>query len=499
MKKIATGKEARRKLISGANKVADIVGSTMGPSGRNVVFGTQYQTPTVTNDGFLSGVQVQLEDKIEQLGADLINVGTGRTNTTVRAGRTTTTVLSQALINQYGFSKNPMRVREKLLEEVEEVCRMLDEVKIPVEGIDEIRHIATVASESEDIGRMIADLVDKIGKDGVVDVQESQEPSIIIERVKGLRVEEGYLSPYMINNERGEAVIEDAHVLVTSEKITSIKELLPTIEKIAKAGIKKLVLVCDGVDSVSLGTFIQNKMQGNFEVIAMKLPSDSKQETALDIATVTGGEVFSPSTGMMLKDFVVEDLGRADRVVMKDTSTTFIGGKGNVTDAVAHLKTLDQSYKRDKRIANLMGGVAIIKVGASTDTEMKYLRMKIDDAVSEAQAAIAEGVVEGGGVALYRISLLLPRKSLLRKALQAPVRKIIENSESNVFLTLLRLGLYSDMGYDAKSREIVNMFEKGILDPVKVTKSVLRNAVSCAGIFITTDAVISKEYETTKN
>lgn len=499
MKKIATGKQARKKLIKGANIVANIVGSTMGPQGRNVVFGTQYHTPTVTNDGFLSGIQVQVEDGIEQLGADLVNVGTGRTNVAVRAGRTTTTVLSQALINEYGFSKSPMQVRKKLLEEVEVVCDMLDEVKIPIEGIEDIRHIATVASESEDIGNMIADLVNEIGKEGVVMVEESQEPSITIERVKGLQVEEGYLSPYMVNNELGEAVIEDAKIFVTTNKIDNIKDFLPVIEKVVASGQRKLVIVCDGMDSVSLGTFIQNKMTGHFEVIALKLPSEGKNEMAQDIATVTGATLFSPTTGKTTKDFTVDDLGKADKVVMKEKTTTFIGGKGKTAEAIEYLKTLDQSFKRDKRIANLMGGIAVIKVGASSDTEMKYLKMKIDDAVIEAQAAIADGIVEGGGVALYRISKQLPKDFLIRKALQAPIRKIIKNSGKYPSWVLTIMDMFKDQGYDASSRTLVNMFDSGIVDPVKVTKAVVRNAVSCASIFITTDTVITKDYDTPKN
>ena len=497
MKKIATGKEARKKLLSGANKVANIVGSTMGAQGRNTVFGTQYHTPTVTNDGFLSGIQVQLEDGIEQLGADLINVGTGRTNTAVRAGRTTTTVLSQALINQFIYTKYPMKIRKQLLEEVELVCDMLDNMKTPIDGIDDIRHIATVASESKEIGNMIADLVQEIGVEGVVAVQESQDPSITIERVKGLQVEEGYFSPYMINTENGEAVLDDAYILITTNKIDNIRDFIPVLEKIGKT-TRKLVLVCDGIDSVSLGTMIQNKMQGNFEIIAMKLPTDGKETFAQDIATVTGGKVVSPSTGIMMKDFEVEMLGRADSVVMKEKTTTFIGGKGNTAEAIAQLKSLEQSHKRDKRIANLMGGIAVIKVGASTDTEMKYLKMKIDDAVIESQAAIADGIVEGGGLALYRISNNLPKKSLLRKALKSPIRRIIKNSGANVWLTLTLIEML-EKGYDVSCGKFVNMFEAGIVDPVKVTKAVVRNAVSCAAIFITTDTVITKDYDSPKN
>lgn len=504
MKHIKLGNKAREALRRGANKAADVITCTLGPRGMNVVYGTEYYTPTVTNDGLISIAQVKLDDPIEQMGAELIMMSTGKTNTNVGDGTTTTTTIAQTLINQYGETKNPMDMRNRLTEEAERVTERLKELAIPIETDEQIRQIATISAESEEIGDLVADVVKKVGKDGVVVVQESQSSSTEVEIVNGMKTEEGYLSPYMVNTEKGEALIEDAPVIVTTERIDSVKNFIPFLENlVGKTGERRFVLVCDGLDAVTLGTIIANKAEfyksggaKAFEINVMKLPVNHKEEVAQDIATITGGTVISSSTGVTFKTFDPTTMvGRCDKVTMKSDSTTFVGGKGTkIKEEIEKLRQLPETPRRNSRIANLSGGVALIKVGASTDTEMKYLKLKIDDAVNATAAAIADGVVEGGGMTLYRLSHEFP---LLKKGMQAPLKQIMKNAGKNwlqryVLLTLLNR---STKGYDAKNDTTVDLIERGIIDPVKVTINAIRNATSTAGIFITTNVAISKELQ----
>lgn len=493
------GRDARKALIRGANKAADVITCTLGPQGRNVVFGTDFYTPTITNDGLVSIAQVKLEDPIEQLGAELIMMSTGKTNSNVGDGTTTTTTIAQALINQYGHVKNPMSIRSRLTIEAQEVAQRLEVLAIPIDSDEQIRQIATISSESEEIGALVADVVKKVGKDGVVVVQESQGTQTEVEIVNGLKTEQGYLSPYMINTEKGEAYMEDCPIVITTERIENIKAFIPFLENlVGKTGERRFVLVCDGVDAVTLGTIVANKGEfyksggaKAFEINVMKLPNN-KDELAQDIATITGGTVISNATGVTFKSFDPETmLGRADKVTMKSDSSTFQGGKGTkIKEAVEKLKQLPPSNQLNARIANLLGGIAVIKVGGTTDTEMKYKKLKIDDAVNATAAAIADGVVEGGGAMLYKLSHDFP---LLKKAMQSPLRQIMKNAEKNIPLTLLLLSMSPEKGYDAYNDRFVDLLEEGIIDPVKVTRNAILNAVSTAGIFITTNVAISKD------
>lgn len=498
MKKILLGNKAKKSLIAGANKASDMVTRTLGPQGRNAVFGADYYTPTITNDGKTVIFQVKLDDPIEQIGAELVMMSTGKTDSNVGDGTTTTTTIAQKLINQYGYSKNPMKIRNILQKELEGVLEALDEATLKIETDEQIEAIATVASESSEIGKLVANVVKKVGKDGVVMVQESTGADTEVEIVNGLKTNEGYMSPYMVNTEKGEAYMEEAPIIVTTEKIESVRAFIPFLENLVKStGERKFILVCSGLDATTLGTIIANKAEfyktggtKAFEINVMKLHNENM---AQDIATVTGAKLISPSTGITFKSFDPKTmLGRCDKVTMKSHSTTFIGGHGDTREAVEQLRNLPETPERNSRIANLVGGVALIKVGASTDTEMKYLKLKIEDAVNATTAAISDGIVEGGGAMLHSLSHQFP---YLGRAMRAPLEQIIRNTGKSVWWTMFKLSFSKGKGYDAKTDTFVDLLDAGIIDPVKVTKNAIINAVSTAGIFITTDVAISKNYD----
>ncbi len=537
-KKILYNEDARRALKRGVDAVADAVKITIGPKGRNVVLDKGYGSPTVTNDGVSIAKEISLRDKFENMGAEIAKEVANKTNDTAGDGTTTSVILTQAVFNeglrQTAMGVGAMGVRVGIERATEEVVKGLKEIAKPIKSRDEIRQVATVSAEDEDIGKIIADTIDKVGKDGVVTVEESQSLGVDSEVVQGLQFDKGYVSAYMVTNaERMEAEYQDPVVLITDKKISTIKEILPLLEKLVATGKKELVIIADDLDGEALTTFVLNKIRGSFSVLAVKAPGygDGKKEQLADIAATIGARVVSEELGLKLESVGLEVLGRAGKIIANKDKTTIVGGKGKKAEVEARVAQIkkqreqsDSKYdkeKLDERIAKLTGGVAVIRVGAATETEMKYLKLKIEDAVNATKAAIEEGIVAGGGVALIKASekvahlIKLERAKeneltrqealvgyqIVLKALEAPLRQIAVNAgkdDGSVILEAVRKGK-GNFGYDAKKDEMVSdMIAAGIVDPVKVTRLGIENAASAAAILLTTEAAVAEEPEEKK-
>ncbi|MEK7143494.1 MAG: chaperonin GroEL, partial [Patescibacteria group bacterium] len=461
-KQIIFNEKARQALKNGVDKVADAVRITLGPRGRNVVLDKGYGSPMITNDGVTIAKEITLSDKMENMGAEIIKEVAQKTNELAGDGTTTAVVLTQAIVReglkQTTMGVNAMGVKLGIIYAKDEVVKALRDMAKEIKTKEEIAQVATIAAESEELGRIIADTINKVGKDGVVTVEESQSLSVESEIVEGMQFDKGYVSPYMITNpERMEAIARDQAVLITDKKISSISEILPLLEKLAQSGKKELVIIAEEVEGEALATFVVNKLRGTFNILAVKAPGygDRKKETLEDIAIVVGGKVVSEETGMKLDTVGLDVLGRATKVIATKDNTIIVGGKGKKADIekrVALLKRArelsDSKYdieKIDERIAKLSGGVAVIKVGASTETEMKYLKLKVEDAVNATKAAIEEGIVAGGGSALIRAAAKVRGKTpkpaimsfakefevgvnILLSALEAPLKQIAVNS-----------------------------------------------------------------------
>ena len=533
-KKILYNEDARKALKRGVDKVADAVKITIGPRGRNVVFDRGYGAPTITNDGVTIAKEITLKDKFENMGAEIAKEVAQKTNDVAGDGTTTSVILTQMIfaegLRQTGFGANAMAIRGGIEKATELVVKTLKEIAKPIKDKGEIRQVAAISSENEEVGQIIADTIDKVGKDGVVTVEEAQTIGVDSEVVEGLEFDKGFVSPYMITNaERMEAEYHDPAILVTDKKISGIKEILPLLEKLATTGKKDLVIIAEDIEGEALTTFVLNKLRGTFNVLAIKAPGygDRKKDLLGDIAVTIGAKVVSEELGIKLENADPKMLGQARRVVSNKDKTTIVGGKGKKPDIearVASLKkqkeALDSKYdveKLDERIAKLSGGVAVIRVGAATETEMKYLKLKIEDAVNATKAAIAEGIVAGGGVALIRAAEkagewlkrentkkeILTKEfevgfNIVLKALEAPLRQIAVNAgkdDGSVIVEKIRTGK-GNIGYDALKDEMVaDMLVAGIIDPVKVTRSGLENAASAAAILLTTEAAIADEPE----
>jgi len=536
-KKILYNEDARKALKRGVDKVANAVKITIGPRGRNVVFDRGYGAPTITNDGVTIAKEITLKDKFENMGAEIAKEVAQKTNDVAGDGTTTSVILTQTIfsegLRQTGFGANAMAIRGGIEKATELVVKTLKEIAKPIKDKGEIRQVAAISSENEEVGQIIADTIDKVGKDGVVTVEEAQTIGVDSEVVEGLEFDKGFVSPYMITNaERMEAEYHDPAILVTDKKISGIKEILPLLEKLATTGKKDLVIIAEDIEGEALTTFVLNKLRGTFNVLAIKAPGygDRKKDLLGDIAVTIGAKVVSEELGIKLENADPKMLGQARRVVSNKDKTTIVGGKGKKPDIearVASLKkqkeALDSKYdveKLDERIAKLSGGVAVIRVGAATETEMKYLKLKIEDAVNATKAAIAEGIVAGGGVALIRAAEkagewlkrektkkeILTKEfevgfNIVLKALEAPLRQIAVNAgkdDGSVIVEKIRTGK-GNIGYDALKDEMVaDMLVAGIIDPVKVTRSGLENAASAAAILLTTEAAIADEPEEKK-
>lgn len=540
-KKILFEESAKQAIKRGVDQLANVVKITLGPKGRNVVLDKGYGGPTITNDGVTIAKEIELEDKIENLGAELMKEVASKTNDVVGDGTTTSVVLAQAIIDKglkhTTLGLNPVGLRHGLEFWAEKIVTELASSKIarPVKTKDEIKQVAMISAESTELGEIIAETIEKVGKDGAVTVEESQGTGIEKEIVEGLQFDRGYVSPYMITNaERMESVFNDPHILITDKKISSIQDILPVLEKLAKMGHKELVMIAEDVEGEALATLVVNKLRGGFSALAVKAPGfgDKRKEMLEDIAVVTGGKVISEDVGLKLDKVEIEMLGHARKVIAGKDNTTIVGGKGKKQDIEKRIKQIraemeNTSSKYDKekleeRLAKLSGGVAIIRVGAATETEMKYIKLKIEDAVAATKAAVAEGIVPGGGSALIKAAVLLEgdiasgkmkgknsggasRESeaafdILVRALEEPLRQIVANTgreDGAVVVNHVREAVEKDpksnAGYNALTNEMVSdMFKAGIVDPLKVARSAFQNAVSVAAMLLTTEAVVGE-------
>ncbi|MCA9364257.1 chaperonin GroEL [Candidatus Kaiserbacteria bacterium] len=531
-KQIIFNEEVKKKLKKGVDTVANAVKVTIGPRGRNVVLDKGYGGPTVTNDGVSIAKEISLKDKFENMGAEIVKEVATKTNDLAGDGTTTATVLTQALISeglkQTTMGVNAMAVRAGMEHAASDVVKALHEMAIQISTTEEVKQVATISAENAEIGEKIAETIERVGKDGVVTVEESQSFGIETELTEGMEFDRGYVSPYMITNaERMEAEMKDAQILITDAKISSAQQIVPLLEKVAQAGKKELVIIADDVDGEALATFVVNKLRGGFSVLAVKAPGygDRKKEVLRDIAITTGGEVISEEVGLKLETTELAHLGRADRVVATKDNTVVVGGAGTkeaieerVQALRAQLAQTDSKFDKEKleeRIAKLSGGVAVIKVGAATETEMKYLKLKIEDAVNATKAAIDEGIVPGGGTSLARAAAIvegrvdkgLGREELIGyrivlKALEEPLKQIAHNAGKDDGAVVVQKvkDAGGNAGYDAVNGVIVDdMIKAGIIDPVKVERAGVQNAVSAAGILLTSEVAIADEPEPEKS
>ncbi len=529
-KQIIFGDEARKALKRGIDQVASAVKITLGPKGRNVVYDKGYGAPTITNDGVSIAKEITLSNKVENLGAEMIKDVASKTNDIAGDGTTTAVVLAQAVIEE-GLKKaslgvSPMGLRAGIEAASEEVTRTLKAMAKPIKTKEEITQVATISAEDAEIGKIIANAIEKVGKDGVVTVEESQSFIVESEFVGGMQFDKGYLSPYMItDSDRMEASYSDPFILLTDQKISSIKDILPLLEKLAGLGKKDLVIIAEDIDGEALATLVVNKIRGTFNTLAIKAPGygDRKIEFLGDIAVLTGGTVITEAVGLKLETVEIEMLGRARRVIASKEATTIVGGKGKksdletrVTQIKKQLETTTSSYDKEKlreRLSKLSGGVAVIKVGATTEAEMKYKKLKIDDAVAATKAAVDEGIVPGGGVALIKAGEIVAKKgvkntqvemlqefeagaSILLKALEAPLRQIVINAgkdDAAVIIDKIKKSKTFE-GYDARADKMVpDMIKAGIVDPVKVTRTGLERAAGAASILLTTEVAVTDE------
>ena len=529
-KQIIFEQKAREALKTGVDKVADAVKVTIGPRGRNAVLEKSYGGPMITNDGVTIAKDISLKDKFENMGAEMMKEVAAKTNDIAGDGTTTSIIIAQALIGE-GMKKtimgvNAMGIKAGIDKATEEVVKELKAMAKPISNRGEIKQVATISAESETIGRIVANTIDKVGKDGVVTVEESQSFGVESEVVEGMEFDKGYISPYMITDaERMEAEFKDAPILLTDKKITTVKEILPLLEKLAETGKKDLVIIADDVEGEALATFVVNKLRGAFNVLAIKAPGygDKKKEMLGDIAVTIGAKVISEEVGLKLEKTELNMLGKANKVISTKDNTVIVGGKGKKADIETRVEQLKKQLAMsdskfdveniEERIAKLSGGVAVIKVGASTETEMKYLKLKIEDAVNATKAAIEEGIIPGGGSALVKIAQKLANKSfksnlegfedefqigfaLLLKSLEAPLRQIAINAGKDDGLVIINKikNAKNNVGYDAGKDEIVSdIIAEGIIDPVKVARSGIQNAASSAGILLTTEVAIADE------
>lgn len=528
-KQILFNEHARKALKTGIDRAANTVKVTLGPRGRNVALDKGYGGPTITNDGVSIAKEISFSNKFENMGAEIVKEVASKTNDIAGDGTTTSVVLLQAIVDEgMKFAEaghSSMAIRAGIEMAAKDAVASLKSLAKKIQNDEEIKQVATISAESSEIGTIIADTIKEVGKDGVVTVEESQSLGIEKEVVEGMEFDRGYVSAYMMTDpSRMEASYKDAPILITDKKVSSIQEILPVLQKVAESGKKDLVIIADDIEGEALTTFVLNKLQGRFNVLGVKAPGygDRKGDMLEDIAILTGGEVISEKTGLTFEKTTLQMLGHANKVVATKDRTVVVGGKGGkaeikerVAQLQAQLKETTSKFDKEKlqeRIAKLSGGVAVIRVGAATETEMKYLKLKIEDAVNATKAAIEEGIVAGGGSALVRVAqdlreALAKKKAeslagdvrdgynILVKALDMPLRQIAMNADKDagVVVQSVRAGK-GNTGYDAMKDEIVaDMLEAGIVDPVKVTRTGLERAASAAAILLTTEAAVAEE------
>lgn len=526
-KLISYNTEAREALKRGVDKLANAVKVTLGPKGRNVLLDRSYGSPIITKDGVTVAKEIELEDKFENVGASLVKEVASKTNDMAGDGTTTATILAQAIVAE-GFSAvasgaNPVVLKRGIDKATEWVINYLEGKKKKVTQ-ENLKEVASISANDGEIGKLIAEVFQQVGKDGVVTVEEGQSSEMSIELVEGMQFDRGYLSHYMVTNtERMEAVYSDPYILITDRKISSINDIVPLLQKLTQAGKRDLVIIADDVDGDALATLVVNRLRGNFNALAVKAPGfgDRKKELLEDIAIVTGGTVISEERGLKLETTEIDMLGRAHKVRTTKENTTIVDGKGKKADIEkrvaqirGQLEKATSSYDKEKlneRLAKLTGGVAVIKVGGQTETEMKEKKFRIDDAVSATRAALEEGIVSGGGVALFNAARALGTKAIkgisefgdeakgvavIRAVLERPLRAIAENSGKDANEVIERVADMDDgKGFNAATGEYGDMINAGVIDPLKVVKTALTNAVSVASLLLTTEAVITDKPE----
>nr|PZN04003.1 MAG: chaperonin GroEL [Bacillota bacterium] len=525
-KQIKFNEDARRALLRGIDKLADTVKVTLGPKGRNVVLDKKFGTPTITNDGVTIAREIELEDPFENMGAQLIKEVATKTQDVAGDGTTTATLLAQAIIHE-GMKNvvagaNPMLIKRGIEKAVKAVVEELKTFSKPVETKEAIAQVASISAADEEIGNLIAEAMEKVGKDGVITVEESKTIGTTLEVVEGMEFDRGYISPYMVTDaEKMEAVLDDPYILITDKKLSNVQDLLPILEKVVQAGAK-LLIIAEDVEGEALATLVVNKLRGTLMSVAVKAPGfgDRRKAMLQDIAILTGGQVISEELGIDLKSATMDMLGRARQVKVNKEKTIIVDGAGSkeeikkrINSIKAQIEETTSDFDREKlqeRLAKLAGGVAVIKVGAATETELKEKKHRIEDALSATKAAVEEGIVPGGGTAFINALSALDRVEaegdekvgvdIIRKALEEPVRQIAYNAglDGSVIVEKLK-GMEKGIGFDALRGEFCDMIKKGIVDPTKVTRSTLQNAASLAAMVLTTEAVVADIPEKEKN
>jgi chaperonin GroEL len=526
-KRIAYGEESRRNLLAGVNRLADAVKVTLGPKGRNVVIEKKFGSPTITKDGVTVAKEIELEDKLENTGAQMVREVASKTSDIAGDGTTTATVLAQAIFREgvktVAAGASPMALKRGIEKAVEKAVEEIQRLSKPVKG-DAIAQVGTISANGDlNIGQLIAEAMDKVGKDGVITVEEARTLETSLEVVEGMQFDRGYLSPYFVTDpERMEAVLEDCLILIHEKKISSMKDLLPLLEQVARQG-KPLVIVAEDVEGEALATLVVNKLRGTLQVCAVKAPGfgDRRKAMLQDIAILTGGQAITEDLGIKLEGIQVTDLGRGKKVVVDKDNTTIVEGagkaaeiEGRVRQIRAQIEETTSDYDREKlqeRLAKLVGGVAVIKVGAATETELKEKKARVEDAMHATKAAVEEGIVPGGGVAFLRAQKVLDSFTLdnedenigvgiVRRALEEPLRQIVQNSgfEGAVVVEKVRADKSANFGFNAETEEYGDMIKMGVVDPTKVTRSALQNAASIAGLLLTTEAIVSELPEAEK-
>jgi chaperonin GroEL len=525
-KQVIHGEESRAAILRGVNQLADAVKITLGPKGRNVVLDKKFGSPTITKDGVTVAKEIELKDSLENMGAQMVREVASKTSDVAGDGTTTATVLAQSIFREgvktVAAGANPMALKRGIDKAVERAVEEIKRMSKPVKG-DAIAQVGTISANGDStIGELIAEAMDKVGKDGVITVEESKTMQTELDVVEGMQFDRGYLSPYFVTDpERMEAVLDNPLILIHEKKISSMKDLLPLLEQIAKMS-KPLLIIAEDVEGEALATLVVNKLRGTLNVAGVKAPGFGDRRKAMleDIAILTGGKVISEDLGIKLENVRVEDLGRAKKVTVDKDNTTIVEGAGKASDIEGRVKTIrtqidetTSDYDREKlqeRLAKLVGGVAVIKVGAATETELKEKKARVEDAMHATRAAVEEGIVPGGGVALVRAAKALDKfkvaedgdidqdeqigVSIVRRALEEPLRQIVQNAgkEGAVIVEKVRENKKESYGYNAATEEFGDLVEQGVIDPAKVTRTALQNAASIAGLMLTTEALVSE-------
>ncbi|HEY8257884.1 MAG TPA: chaperonin GroEL [Gemmatimonadales bacterium] len=523
-KELLFNTEARAKLKRGVDALAEAVKVTLGPKGRNVVIDKKFGSPTVTKDGVTVAKEVELSDAIENMGAQMVKEVATKTSDLAGDGTTTATVLAQAIFREglknVTAGANPMELKRGIDKAVEAIVEHLKTLSVPSAGKKEIAQVGSIsANNDKEIGNLIADAMEKVGKDGVITVEEAKGLETTLETVDGMQFDRGYLSPYFVTDpEKMEAVLDDAYLLIHDKKISAMKELLPILEKVAQSG-RPLLIIAEDVEGEALATIVVNKLRGTLKVASVKAPGfgDRRKEMLRDIAVLTGGQVISEEVGFKLENATINDLGRAKRVVIDKDNTTIVDGKGKESDIQGRINEIKAAvekstsdYDREKlqeRLAKLSGGVAVINVGAATETEMKEKKARVEDALHATRAAVEEGIVPGGGVALIRSQSALDRikgsedekigVEIVRRALEEPIRAIAQNAgaEGSIVVARVKESKDKNFGYNAQTDSYEDLVKAGVIDPTKVTRTALQNAASIAGLLLTTECVVVEKKE----